>query len=39
MGALECLPESDADARAYRDNWLRLKAHATPWPAATTDSR
>jgi phosphatidylserine/phosphatidylglycerophosphate/cardiolipin synthase-like enzyme len=19
-------------ARAYRDNWLRLKAHATPWP-------
>ncbi|MGH8713840.1 MAG: phospholipase D family protein, partial [Casimicrobiaceae bacterium] len=21
-------------ARAYRDNWLRLKAHATPWPGA-----
>ncbi len=21
-------------ARAYRDNWLRLKAHATPFPAA-----
>ena len=20
-------------ARAYRDNWLRLKAHATPWPS------
>ncbi|MGH8851424.1 MAG: phospholipase D family protein [Casimicrobiaceae bacterium] len=20
-------------ARAYRDNWLRLKARATPWPA------
>jgi len=26
-------------ARAYRDNWLRLKAHATPWPGAQTDSR
>jgi phosphatidylserine/phosphatidylglycerophosphate/cardiolipin synthase-like enzyme len=26
-------------ARAYRDNWLRLKAHATPWPGARTDSR
>ena len=26
-------------ARAYRDNWLRLKAHATPWPVAKTDSR
>ncbi|HEX3631153.1 MAG TPA: phospholipase D family protein [Casimicrobiaceae bacterium] len=26
-------------ARAYRDNWLRLKAHATPWPAARADSR
>lgn len=26
-------------ARAYRDNWLRLKAHATPWPATKTDSR
>jgi phosphatidylserine/phosphatidylglycerophosphate/cardiolipin synthase-like enzyme len=26
-------------ARAYRDNWLRLKAHATPWPAAKADSR
>ena len=26
-------------ARAYRDNWLRLKARATPWPVAKTDSR
>jgi phosphatidylserine/phosphatidylglycerophosphate/cardiolipin synthase-like enzyme len=26
-------------ARAYRDNWLRLKAKATPWPAAKADSR
>jgi phosphatidylserine/phosphatidylglycerophosphate/cardiolipin synthase-like enzyme len=26
-------------ARAYRDNWLRLKAHATPWPGTKTDSR
>ena len=26
-------------ARAYRDNWLRLKAHATPWPGPKTDSR
>jgi len=26
-------------ARAYRDNWLRLKAHATPWPVAKSDSR
>jgi phosphatidylserine/phosphatidylglycerophosphate/cardiolipin synthase-like enzyme len=26
-------------ARAYRDNWLRLKAHATPWPGMKTDSR
>lgn len=26
-------------ARAYRDNWLRLKAHATPWPATGTESR
>ncbi len=24
-------------ARAYRDNWLRLKAKATPWPAAKAD--
>ena len=26
-------------ARAYRDNWLRLKAKATPLPAAKADSR
>ena len=26
-------------ARAYRDNWLRLKAHATPWPGTRPDSR
>jgi len=26
-------------ARAYRDNGLRLKAHATPWPGGRTDSR
>jgi len=26
-------------ARAYRDNWLRLKARATPWPVTKTDSR
>jgi len=26
-------------ARAFRDNWLRLKAHATPWPGSKTDSR
>ena len=26
-------------ARAYRDNWLRLKAHATPWPGTKPDSR
>ena len=26
-------------ARAYRDNWVRLKAHATPWPGAKTNSR
>lgn len=26
-------------ARAYRDNWLRLKTRATPWPGTKTDSR
>ena len=26
-------------ARAFRDNWLRLKAHATPCPGSKTDSR
>ena len=26
-------------ARAYRDNWLRLKARATPWPGTRPDSR
>lgn len=26
-------------ARAYRDNWLRLKTHATPWPGPKTESR
>lgn len=24
-------------ARAYRDNWLRLKARATPWPGSKVD--
>ncbi|HEY2862902.1 MAG TPA: phospholipase D family protein [Casimicrobiaceae bacterium] len=26
-------------ARAYRDNWLRLKARAAPWPGTKGDSR
>jgi len=26
-------------ARAYRDNWLRLKAHASPWQGTKPDSR
>ncbi|HEV7413451.1 MAG TPA: phospholipase D family protein [Casimicrobiaceae bacterium] len=26
-------------ARAYRDNWLRLRARATPWPATGAESR
>ena len=33
------LRDNQEVARAYRDNWLRLKAHATPWPGARTDSR
>ncbi|HEX4523423.1 MAG TPA: phospholipase D family protein [Casimicrobiaceae bacterium] len=33
------LRDNQEVANAYRDNWLRLKAHATPWPAARTDSR
>jgi phosphatidylserine/phosphatidylglycerophosphate/cardiolipin synthase-like enzyme len=33
------LRDNQAVARAYRDNWLRLKARAMPWAATKGDSR